>query len=96
MVIHILHSLIIVTGGSARQVGDLVLHIDFLALQQDIDNLSKLQITRAEPAQVTVLMLRLGLHPEEVSLGAGRELQDEDTAICGVLAGRLEGCEATI
>lgn len=45
MFIHILHGLVIVTRGSARQVGDLVLHIDFLALQQDIDNLSKLQVT---------------------------------------------------
>jgi hypothetical protein len=62
---HILHGLVIVAAGrSTRKVGDLVLHVHILALQQYIDNFSQLQIPGAEPTGVAALMLGLGLHPE--------------------------------
>lgn len=95
--LHVLHSLIIVAAGWSRgKVGDLVLHVHFVALQQNIDNLAQLQVTRAKPARVSPLVLGLRLHPEQIPLRTGREFQNKDTSICSVLAGGFVGSEASI
>lgn len=68
---HVLHGLIVITARRpAGKIGDLVLYVNLLALQQNIDNFSKLQVTGTEPTWVAVLVLGLGLHPEQVSLRA--------------------------
>jgi hypothetical protein len=70
--LHVLHGLviIIITGVSSGKVGNFMVDINFLALQQNIDNLSELQVARTEPVLFTVRVFTLGLHPEKVSLGA--------------------------
>jgi hypothetical protein len=95
---HILHCLVIVVivGRSEGKVGNLVLNINFLTLQQNIDNLAELQVAGAEPAWITIGVLALGLHPEKVSLGARGELQDKDATVRSVLARRLVRSEASI
>jgi hypothetical protein len=70
-------------------------HINLLSLQQHMDNLSEFQIPRTEPAGVTILVLRLRLHPEQVTLGARRELQSEDATI-GRFARGFVGSEASV
>jgi hypothetical protein len=94
---HVLHGLIVITARwSARKIGDLVLYINILALQQNIDDFSKLQVAGAEPARVAVLMLGVRLHPEQVSLRARGELQDKDPAIRCVPTGWFVGSKAAI
>jgi hypothetical protein len=94
---HVLHGLIVITArGPTGKIGNFLLYINLFTLQQDIDNFSKLQVTGAEPAWVAVLMLGPGLHPEQVSLRARGKLQDKDSAICSVPAGRLVGGKAAI
>jgi hypothetical protein len=41
-----------------------VFHVNFFTLQQNIDNLSELQIARGVEAQVAILILGLRLQPE--------------------------------
>jgi hypothetical protein len=55
----------------------------FLALQDVVHDLTNPLITLAEPAEVSILVLCLALHPEEVSLAAGGEFEDVDAAIGG-------------
>jgi hypothetical protein len=94
---HILHGLVIIAARwPPGKVGDLVLNIHILPLQQNINNLTQFQIPRAEPARVTTLMLGLRLQPEEIALGAGRELQNKHASICSVLARRSVGSKASI
>jgi hypothetical protein len=95
--LHIFHGLVIVTAGwSAGEVGDLVFHVHFLALQQNIDNLSQLEIPGAKPAQIAILVLGLGLHPEQITLRAGGELQHENAPVGSVFTGGLVWGEASI
>lgn len=94
---HIFHCLIIIAaGGSAWKSSNFVLHVHLFTLQQNVDNLSKLEIPRAEPAGVPALVLGMRLQPEQVPLGARSELQDKNAAIGSISAGWFIGGEATI
>ena len=55
----------------------------FLALQDVVHDLTHPLVTLAEPTEGSVFVLCLALHPEEVSLAAGGEFEDVDTAIGG-------------
>lgn len=100
--LHVLHGFIVIAASTAwtpRQVRDFSLDIDLFSLKQSVDNLSQLQVPGAEPAKIASLVLGLGLQPEQVPLGAGRELQDVDPPIGGRLGACLWGlvwCEGAI
>jgi len=96
--LHILHSLIVIATASRApgQVGNLLLHIKLFTLQQRVHNLSQSEIPGAKPAQVSTLVLGLGLEPEEIPLRAGRKFQGVDATVRRGLAGWLVGDEASI
>lgn len=82
--LHILHSLVVIgawTASASWEVGNRLLDVNLLSLQQSIDDLSQSKVSRAEPAGVPPFVLALGLQPEEVSLGARRELKHVDPTI---------------
>jgi hypothetical protein len=79
----VLHFLVLVIvwarpPGSGHFLGN----INLIALQEPVHDLAYTSIACAPPAWIAAWRLCLGLHPEEVALGRGGELEDEDTAIC--------------
>jgi hypothetical protein len=63
----------------------------FLALQDVVHNLSHPLVTLAEPAERSIPVLCLALHPEEMSLTAGGEFEDVDAAEDADLQRRRSG-----
>jgi hypothetical protein len=53
-----------------------------IALQDVVHNLTHTLIALTEPTESSLLVLCFALHPEEVSLTAGCELQNVDAAVC--------------
>lgn len=67
VIIGILHGLVLI-GVLASGHGEFGGDVDFLAVQESVDDLPDGKIPRAEPAGIAAGVLRLGLQPEEVSL----------------------------
>jgi hypothetical protein len=53
-----------------------------VALQDVVHNLAHTLIALTEPTESSLLVLCLALHPEEVSLTAGGELENIDATVC--------------
>ena len=61
---HILHGLVFVgarTASPSGEVGNRLLDVNLLSLQQSVDYLSQLKVSRTEPAGIPPLVLALGL-----------------------------------
>lgn len=94
---NILHGLIIITArGASGDIGDFLFHVKLFTLQQRVHDLSQSDIPGAKPAQVSALVLGLGLQVEKIPLRARREFECVDAAICRGFARGFVGDEASI
>lgn len=81
----VLHVLILVVGsaiiGVVADAGELARDVDFLTLEEAVDDVADLAIAWAEPGGIAVAGLRLRLQPEEVAVRGGGKLEGKYAAV---------------
>jgi hypothetical protein len=56
---HVLHCLVFVASSGVLNGGQLGVNVDFFSVEKEIDNLSDLEVSLAEPACIASWVLRL-------------------------------------